>query len=198
MKTSGPRFKVEFRRKREGRTDYRYRLKLLRSRKLRLVVRVSLRHISAQIMKFSPTGDLVLVSAHSKQLEKFGWKDGTANLPAAYLVGLLCGYRAVKAGVKEAVLDIGMRHPTKGAKVFAVLKGALDAGLQIPHQEAVLPAEERISGADISAYAESLKKEDERTYMAKFSSYLSRGLLPEQIPNHFNSVKQEIVRQFGG
>ncbi|MEM3513967.1 MAG: hypothetical protein QW495_01365 [Candidatus Hadarchaeum sp.] len=68
MKTSGPRFKVEFRRKREGRTDYRYRLKLLRSRKLRLVVRVSLRHISAQIMKFSPTGDLVLVSAHSKQL----------------------------------------------------------------------------------------------------------------------------------
>ncbi|MEM3421604.1 MAG: 50S ribosomal protein L18 [Candidatus Hadarchaeum sp.] len=198
MKTSGPRFKVEFRRKREGRTDYRYRLKLLRSRKLRLVVRVSLRHISAQIMKFSPTGDLVLVSAHSKQLEKFGWKDGTSNLPAAYLVGLLCGYRAVKAGVKEAVLDIGMRHPTKGAKVFAVLKGALDAGLQIPHQEEILPSDERISGEDISAYAESLKKEDERTYMARFSSYLSKGLLPEQIPDHFNSVKQEIVRQFGG
>ncbi|MGC8816575.1 MAG: 50S ribosomal protein L18 [Candidatus Hadarchaeum sp.] len=198
MKASGPRFKVEFRRKREGRTDYRYRLKLLRSRMPRLVVRVSLKHVSAQLVKFSPQGDQVLVSAHSKQLENFGWKDGTSNLPAAYLVGLLCGYRALKAGVKEAVLDIGMRRPTKGAKVFAVLRGALDAGLQIPHQEEVLPSEERISGADISKYAEKLKKEDERAYMSRFSSYLSRGLIPEQIPDHFNSVKQEVIRQFGG
>ncbi|MBC7219000.1 MAG: 50S ribosomal protein L18 [Hadesarchaea archaeon] len=198
MKSSGPRFKVQFRRKREGRTDYRYRLKLLRAKKPRLVVRISLRHISAQVLNFTPQGDVVLVSAHSKQLENFGWKDGTSNLPAAYLVGLLCGYRAVKAGIREAVLDIGMRHPTKGAKIFAVLKGALDAGLQVPHQEEILPSEERISGTHISKYAERLKKEDERTYMARFASYLSQGLNPEQLPDHFNSVKQEVIRQLGG
>ncbi|KUO40065.1 MAG: 50S ribosomal protein L18 [Candidatus Hadarchaeum yellowstonense] len=198
MKSSGPRFKVQFRRKREGKTDYRYRLKLLRSGKLRLVVRFSLKHVSAQIMKFSPAGDVVVVSAHSKQLKEFGWRDGTSNLPAAYLVGLLCGYRAIKAGVKEAILDIGMRHPTKGGKVFAVLKGAIDAGLQIPHLEEILPSEERISGTDISRYAEKLRKENERTYQERFSSYLAQGLAPEQIPEHFNSVKQEIIRQFGG
>ncbi|MGQ9788307.1 MAG: 50S ribosomal protein L18 [Candidatus Hadarchaeaceae archaeon] len=198
MKSYGPWLKVQFRRKREGRTDYKYRLKLLRAKKPRLVVRVSLRHISVQVVNFSPTGDLVLVSAHTKQLKNFGWKGGTSNLPAAYLVGLLCGYRALRAGVREAVLDIGMKHPTKGTKIFAVLKGALDAGLQVPHQEEILPSEERMRGIDISRYAERLKKEDEGTYMARFASYLSQGLNPEQIPDHFNSVKQEVIRQLGG
>jgi len=198
MTSSGPRFRVQFRRKRQGKTDYRHRLKLLRSNKLRLVVRVSLKHVSAQIIKFSPVGDVTLVSAHSKQLEKFGWKNGTSNLPSAYLVGLLCGYRAVKSGINEATFDIGMNHPTKGSKIFAVLKGAVDAGLQIAHSEEILPSNERVSGSSISQYAEKLKKENEKQYASRFSSYLSRGLIPEQIPDHFNSVKQEIIKQFGG
>lgn len=198
MTAAGPRFRVQFRRKREGKTDYRHRLRLLRSKKLRLVVRVSLKHVLAQIVKSSPTGDIILASAHSKQLEELGWKNGTSNLPSAYLVGMLCGYRAIKSGVKETTFDIGMNHPTKGGKIFAVLKGAVDAGLQIPHDQKILPSDERVSGSNISQYAEKLKNEDEEEYASRFSSYLSRGLNPEQIPEHFNSVKQEIIKQFGG
>ena len=198
MATTGPRFRVQFRRKREGKTDYRHRLRMLRSGKLRLVVRISLKHIQAQIVKVSQTGDITLASAHSKQLEALGWKNGTSNLPSAYLVGLLCGYRAIKAGVKEATFDIGMIHPTKGGKIFAVLKGAVDAGLQIPHGEEILPSDEQVSGLSISQYAEQLKGEDGKEYASRFSSYLSRGLNPEQIPDHFNSIKQEIIKQFGG
>jgi len=198
MTSQGPRFRVQFRRKREGRTDYRHRLKILRSNKLRLVVRLSLKHVSAQIVKFSPTGDITLASAHSKQLAEFGWKNGTSNLPSAYLVGLLCGYRALKSGVKEATLDIGMSHPTRGGKIFAVLKGAVDAGLQVQHDEEVLPSDERVRGLSISQHAEKLRKKDEKEYQLRFSSYLSRGLNPEQILEHFNSVKQEIIKQFGG
>lgn len=198
MTSAGPRFRVQFRRKREGKTDYRHRLKLLRSGKLRLVVGVSLKHVSAQIVKVSSAGDVTLASAHSKQLDEFGWKNGTSNLPSAYLVGLLCGYRAIKSGVKETTFDIGMNHPTKGGKIFAVLKGAVDAGLQIPHSKEILPSDERISGSSISQYAEKLKNEDEKEYSSRFSSYLSLGLNPEQIPDHFNSVKQEIIKQFGG
>jgi len=171
---------------------------MLRSRKLRLVVRTSLKHIQAQIVKVSQAGDIVLASAHSKQLEALGWKNGTSNLPSAYLVGLLCGYRAIKAGVKEATFDIGMAHPTKGGKIFAVLKGAVDAGVQIPYDEEILPSEEQMSGSSISQYAEQLKNEDEEVYASRFSSYLSRDLKPEQISDHFNSVKQEIIKQFGG
>ena len=61
-------------------------------------------------------GDETLVSAHSKQLQKMGWKGATANTAAAYLTGYLCGKRALKAGITEAVLDIGMRPAIRGSR----------------------------------------------------------------------------------
>ncbi len=197
MSKIGPRWKVQFRRKREGKTDYRRRLRFLRSGKPRLVTRISLKHVIAQFVRATPGGDLTLASAHSKELEKLGWKGHTANTPAAYLVGLLCGYRALKAGTKECALDLGMYNPTSQAKVFAVLKGALDAGLQIPHGEGILPSDERIGGRHIAQYAAKLKEKNEKAYHAQFSAYLQRGLSPEQLPEHFNEIKQAIVTQFG-
>jgi len=194
----GPRYRVEFRRKREGRTDYRRRLNLLRSRKPRLVARVSLKHVHVQVVQATPSGDVVLASAHSKQLGKFGWKTPTSNVPASYLVGLLCGYRAIKAGVKETVFDVGMHDVVPQSKVFAVLKGALDAGLSVPHGEKILPQEERIVGEHISKYAEKLKKDDPEGYRARFSRYLAEGVPPEQLPAHFNEVRRAIITQFGG
>ena len=197
MPKIGPRWKVQFRRKREGKTDYGHRLRRLRSGRPRMVTRISLKHVIAQLVRATPSGDLVLASAHSKELEKLGWKGYTANTPAAYLVGLLCGYRALKAGIKECALDLGMYNPTSQAKVFAVLKGALDAGLQIPHGEGILPSEERIRGEHIAQYAAKLKENDEKAYHARFSTYLQRGLAPEQLPTHFNELRQAIVTQFG-
>jgi large subunit ribosomal protein L18 len=198
MPKIGPRWRVQFRRKREGKTDYRHRLRLLRSGKPRLVTRISLKHVTAQFVRATTSGDLTIASAYSKELEKPGWKGHTANTPAAYLVGLLCGYRALKAGAKECTLDIGMYDPTSQAKVFAVLKGALDAGLQIPHGEGVLPSDERVCGEHIAKYAAKLKEKNEKAYQARFSAYLKRGLTPEQLPQHFNEIKRTIVTQFGG
>jgi len=198
MPKIGPRYRVQFRRKREDRTDYRHRLRLVRSGKPRFVVRVSLSHIVAQVVRATPSGDLTLASAYSKELEGLGWKGGTSNTSAAYLVGLLCGYRATKAGIRECVLDIGMHSPTPRAKVFATLKGALDAGVRIPHGEDVLPGEERLRGEHIAQYAAKLKSDDEDAYRARFSTYFKRGLLPEQLPEHFNQVKQTIITRHGG
>lgn len=198
MAKIGPRYRVQFRRKREDRTDYRHRLRLVRSGKPRFVVRVSLKHVLAQVIRATPSGDLTLASAYSKELEGLGWKGGTSNTPAAYLVGLLCGYRAKKAGILECVLDIDMRSPTLQAKVFAALKGALDAGLQIPYGEGVLPSEERLRGEHIAQYAAKLKSNDEDAYRARFSTYFKRGLLPEQLPEHFNQVRQAIITRHGG
>jgi large subunit ribosomal protein L18 len=138
-----------------------------------------------------------MASAHSKQLEKFGWKCHTSNLPTAYLVGLLCGYRALEANVKDCILDIGMHEPVPRTKVFAVLKGALDAGLNIPHEDEILPDDDRINGKHISQYAVKLKEKDPNAYQSRFSGYLARGLPPEHIPEHFNEVKQAIITQFG-
>jgi len=145
----GPRYKVPFRRRREGKTDYRCRAKLLRARIPRAVVRQSLKHIAVQFIEYSPEGDRVLASAHSKDLEKKGWRGFKGNTPTAYLTGYLAGKRALSKGIETAVLDIGLRPPTKGSSRFAVLKGMVDAGLEIPHGEELLPTEERLMGAHI-------------------------------------------------
>jgi large subunit ribosomal protein L18 len=145
----GPRYRVPFRRRREGRTDYRQRQRLLRGRVPRAVVRLSHRNANVQFISYDETGDKVLAAATSKELGKLGWTGATGNLPAAYLTGYLAGKRATQSGVDEAVLDIGLKGPARGSAVFAALKGMLDAGIEIPHGEEVLPSAERLNGAHI-------------------------------------------------
>ncbi len=181
----GPRYKVPYRRRREGKTNYRKRLKLLLSRKPRLVVRITNRYVIAQIIEYHPEGDRVLVHVDSKELEKYGWKGDANNTPAAYLTGLLVGKKALEKGIKEAILDIGLRSPTKGARVFAVLKGAVDAGMEIPHDPEIFPDESRIKGEHIAQYYK-MKPE-------MFSEYEKRGLSPADLPQHFEEVKSKIM-----
>ena len=53
-------------------------------------------------------------------------------------------------GRSDAVLDIGLAGSTPGGRVFSALKGMIDAGMDIPHSEEVLPDEERLNGDHIS------------------------------------------------
>jgi len=143
-------FTVQFRRKREGKTNYKKRLRLLLSKKARLVLRPSLMGMSAQVIEFFPEGDKIIVSAHSRKLKELGWKFHKGNIPAAYLTGLLIGTKAKEKGIKEAVLDLGLRKPVKGSRLFACLKGAVDGGLKVTHSDKIVPTNERISGKHIS------------------------------------------------
>jgi len=189
------RYCVQFRRRKEGKTDYRARKALVLSGKPRLVTRSTLKNTIAQIITAKPHGDEVLVSAHSKELENYEWKASRRNLPAAYLTGLLCGLKAKTKGIKEVILDIGLHSPSKGAKVFAVLKGVSDAGIQVSHSEEKLPDDKRIQGEHIAQYAESLASSQEE-YQSKFSKYLEQKLPPETLPKHFAKVKKEITASF--
>ncbi|WP_456368966.1 50S ribosomal protein L18 [Geoglobus sp.] len=181
----GPRYRVPYRRRREGKTNYRKRLKLLLSRKPRLVVRITNRRVIAQIVEYHPDGDRTLVFADSKELERFGWKGDLNNTPAAYLTGLLIGKKAREAGIEEAILDIGLRTPSRGARIFAVLKGAVEAGLDVPHSEEILPDESRVRGEHIAAYYEQNPE--------RFSEYEKRGLKPSDLPGHVDEVKSKIM-----
>ncbi len=193
---TGPRYRVAFRRRGEGKTNYRRRKALVLSGLPRFVVRCTLRRVIAQMVRAEIVGDRVLVAADSSELAKtFGWLGSCSNLPAAYLTGLICGFKALASGVKEAVLDIGLQSPTKGARIFAVLKGVLDAGVLVPHDEGVLPGEERVQGQHIVAYAKRLAS-DPDVYQTRFSEHLSRGLPPEQLTEHFFSVKEKIFSSF--
>lgn len=152
----GPRYKVPFRRRREGRTDYRQRARLLRAGVPRAVVRISLKNASVQFIEFDPVGDRVTAQAHSRELVKLGWNLSTGNTPAAYLTGYLAALRAKKRGINQAVLDIGLRDPARGASCFAALKGILDAGIEVPHGEEILPSDERIKGQHVGEGVEKL------------------------------------------
>ncbi|RLE64829.1 MAG: 50S ribosomal protein L18 [Thermoprotei archaeon] len=193
----GARYKVPFKRRRKGLTNYRKRKALVISGKPRLIVRKSNRHITAQIAEAEPQGDLILVSTHSRELVRdYGWKGYTCNTPAAYLLGLIIGYKALKRDIREAILDIGLHRSTKGNVVYAVVKGAIDAGLKIPVGEDMLPSENRIKGEHIAEYAKILKEENPEQYQRQFSSYLKRKLPPESIPEHFENVKESIIKRF--
>lgn len=148
---------VTFKRKREGKTDYNKRLKLLASNKPRLVIRKSLKNITAQIVEYGTNGDKVTASAHSRELIKMGWKGYRRNLPAAYLVGLLCGVRAKQKNATEAVLDLGLYKSVKGSIFYATLKGVLDAGVHVPHDDSVIPPESRLVGAHTKSPDEAKK-----------------------------------------
>lgn len=187
--TKGKIFTVPFRRKREGRTYYKKRLKILISNKHRFVVRKSLKNLHASIVKYNPKGDKVLVAVSSKSLSKLGWKGGTGNLPSAYLTGFLAGKKSLEKGVKEAVLDIGFSNSVKGSRIYAALAGALDSGLKIPANQEIFPSKERISGTHIAKYALSLKS-DRLKYKAQFSGYLKKGLMPEDFVKHFTEISK--------
>lgn len=188
----GPRYSVPFRRRREGKTDYKLRLGLVRSGKPRAVVRTSNRYVYVQIIEAQRSGDIVKAAASSRELAKLGWKGGSANLPSAYLTGVLVGRRALARGVKDAVLDIGLRPSTKGSGLYAALKGLVDAGLAVPHSEEVLPSPERLGGGHISAYAGNLLSEQGDVYKKRFSGYLGRGLKPEELAVHFQQIRTQI------
>jgi len=144
-----------FRRKKEGKTDYRLRLKLISSRKPRLVIRRTNQHITLQVVEFHPDGDKILAAASTSELKKYGWTTATKNVPAAYLAGLLCGMKAKKAGITNAIADLGLNKTQKGGVLYSALKGAVDGGITVPYGEGIEPTEDRLKGKHISENIES-------------------------------------------
>ncbi|MFH1063462.1 MAG: 50S ribosomal protein L18 [Candidatus Woesearchaeota archaeon] len=184
---------VPYRRKMEGLTNYKKRLALLKSGLSRFVIRKSANTVMTQVIKFEPDGDKVLVSATSQELKKMGWKAHTGNLPSAYLTGLLLGMKAKKVKVGKVVVDLGLQSPIRGGRIFAALKGAVDAGIQINCGKEALPSDDRVSGKHIADYAVTLKKNNKQKYEQQFSQYLKAGSNPEDLCKLFEATKQKIL-----
>lgn len=140
----GPRYKVPFRRRRQGVTDYSHRLKLSKSGSARAVVRRTNRYYNIQFIELGEKGDSIIATANSIELAKYGWKGAASNSAAAYLTGLLAARRAVKRGLSEAILDAGIVSPAKNSGIYAALNGMLEGGMSIPHGEGILVPGERI------------------------------------------------------
>lgn len=94
------RFQTKFRRRREGKTDYRARKRLVcqdknkyGSPKYRLVVRFSNKFCICQVVYAQIDGDKVLAAASSAELPRYGLSNGLKNYAAAYCTGLLVARR---------------------------------------------------------------------------------------------------------
>jgi len=184
------------------------------SPKYRLVTRITTHKVISQITYATLKGDVVMAQATSTELQKFGLKNAFTSYSAAYATGLLLARRLLKKlsmdsiykGTAKidgtpydvstqlnntrrpftAVLDIGIRRPTVGNRVFAVLKGATDGGIHIPHSVRKFPGytkgaakkdnkydaavhKKRIFGGHVDDYMKYLKKDKPDAFKKQFS-----------------------------
>jgi len=137
------RFQVKPRRRREGKTDYRARRKMVRqdknkynNKKYRLVVRFTNRKCICQIMYATIRGDMIVAQASSTELSKYGIPAGYKNYAAAYCTGLLVARRVLKKfGLDEAFkgkeeIDGDDYHVEDEENDQRPFKCILDVGLQ--------------------------------------------------------------------
>ncbi|MCX6749439.1 MAG: 50S ribosomal protein L18 [Candidatus Pacearchaeota archaeon] len=141
------------RRRKENKTDYNIRIKLLKGGVPRVVFRKTNRYVLAEYVISEGAKDKVLMEITSKILLKYGWpEDRTGSLksiPASYLTGFLFGKRINEKKMETPVLDIGMIRNVRKSRIFSFIKGLIDAGVKIQCKEEFFPGEGRIKGKDL-------------------------------------------------
>ncbi|XP_023241200.1 60S ribosomal protein L5-A-like [Centruroides sculpturatus] len=97
------RFQVKFRRRREGKTDYYARRRLVvqdknkyNTPKYRMIVRFTNKDIICQIAYARIEGDVIVCAAYAHELPRYGVKVGLTNYASAYCTGLLLARRLLK------------------------------------------------------------------------------------------------------
>jgi large subunit ribosomal protein L18 len=186
-------YNLTLKRTRQRKTNYRKRAALLLSRSYFIVAKISDQNVSCQVLKPTIKGDIVICSAHSRELRKYGWKGSMNSLPACYLTGFFLGKKSIANATNNAILYTGTDSFT--SRVAACLKGILAAGVNVPVSEDNLPTDDRTSGKHIAEYAKILKA-DEAKYNSMFSMVIKEGLKPEDYPSHFEAIKNKISKDF--
>lgn len=160
--------KVQKRRRRENKTDYLKRLKLLKSEKPRMVFRKTNKYIIAQYVESHEAQDKVVFGVNSKDLLKQGWdekaKGSLKSVTASYLIGYFAGKKILKDKLETPIVDFGMIRVLHKTKVFAFIKGLNDAGVEVHSKEEAFPEENRLRGehlknkVDVSKIKSNLDK----------------------------------------
>lgn len=250
------RFQVKFRRRREGKTDYFARKRLVvqeknkyNTPKYRMIVRFTNKDIICQIAYARIEGDVIVAAAYSHELPRYGIKVGLTNYAAAYCTGLLLARRILKKFKLDTIyegcvdvtgeeynvenirgkprafrafLDVGLSRTTTGARVFGAMKGAVDGGMEVPHNIKRFPGydaesgefdasvhRDHIFGKHVSAYMVSLKSENEEAYRRQFSRYLKLGINADSMekmykkahsliradPEHKSAPKKTVIKK---
>lgn len=198
--------------------------------KYRFVVRFTNKDVICQIFSSDIKHDICLASAYSHELKRYGVSFGLTNYAAAYCTGLLLARRVDKKfqlgyrgntlvdgkeyHVKDdgegmapfkALLDVGLARTTTGARIFGALKGAVDGGLDIPHNTRRFPGSSRdpdskkweydpkihrkyIFGGHVADYMRSLKVSDADAFQRQFSKTIAAGATAEKLEKLYASA----------
>jgi large subunit ribosomal protein L5e len=105
----------------------------------------------------------------------------------------------------RALLDVGIKNTTTGAKVFGAMKGASDGGLDIPHSNKRFPGynrdtktfdaathKARIMGEHIADYMREMEEDDEENFKRHFSRYLEDGVAADELEEVYEKVHASI------
>jgi large subunit ribosomal protein L18 len=135
------------RRRRECKTDYGLRMGLLKSSLPRVIIRKTNKYFIIQVVESSEAQDKITFGITSKALLDYGWDEKSSgslkSISAGYLTGILA---AKKIGNGEFIIDLGMAINHKGGRMFSIIAGLIDGGLNIRANPKVLPSKERLMG----------------------------------------------------
>ena len=107
----------------------------------------------------------------------------------------------------KALLDVGLRRTTTGAKIFGALKGAADGGLDIPHNDRRFPGTKKegedykadaevhkkyIFGGHVANYMTTLAEEDEEAYKRQFGRYIALGITGDALEGLYKAAHASI------
>ncbi len=149
------------RRRKEAKTDYAKRIKLLKSKTPRIVFRKTNKYVLAQYVTSKEAQDKVILNVNSKELMKYNWpeefKGSLKSIPASYLTGFLIGKKIIKNKLETPIIDFGMLKVLHKTRVYGFLKGIIDAEIKIKYDEKVFPEEEKIKG-------KNMKKDFSKTF----------------------------------
>jgi large subunit ribosomal protein L18 len=142
--------KNQKKRRKQHKTDYLKRIKLLKSDSPRIAFRKTNKYIIAQYITSKQAQDKINIGINSKELLKYGWpkefKESLKSISAAYLTGFLMGRKIVKQKLKTPIVDFGMLRVLHKTKTYGFLKGLIDAEIKIKCKEETFPSEDRIKG----------------------------------------------------
>lgn len=158
------------RRRKEHKTDYLKRIKILKSGSPRVVFKKTNKYIIAQYVKSKEAQDKIEIGINSKILIKYGWPKefggSFKSIPASYLTGLLIGKKILGKKLEKPVVDFGMIRVLHKNRAFAFLKGLKDSGIEVECKEEFFPNEDRIKGKhlkkDFSKIFEEIKLKIEK------------------------------------
>jgi len=208
------------------------------NKKYRLIVRFTNRKVIMQLAYATVMGDILVAQAISTELEKFGIPAGYKNYSAAYATGLLMARRVLKKfGLDETfkgkeaidgedyhvedeenedrkpfkcILDAGLQTTCSGARIWGALKGAVDGGLHVPHNNRNFPGytapdekgaepqydaeahKEKIFGGHVKDYMESMAEEDPTKYEAHFAKYIAGDIDADKMEDMYSSAHEKI------